>query len=61
MSTQYLSSKRYMSMLLQLAHISVRALFDHSLFKFNQEINSCCQEVISIYAHIKLNVGGDRM
>ena len=32
----------------------VRALFGHSVFKFNQEINSCCQEVISIYAHIKI-------
>ena len=35
--------------------MTVRALFGHSVFKFNQEMNSCCQEVISIYSHIKLN------
>ena len=31
--------------------ILVCALFGHSVFKFNQEMNSCCQEVISIYSH----------
>lgn len=35
--------------------MTVRALFGHSVFKFNQEMNSCCQKVISIYSHIKLN------
>jgi len=27
----------------------VRALFGHCVFKFNQEMNSCCQEVICVF------------